>query len=150
MGKKLQVSQRANAIASQAQFAALAPAQYPQVPYSGMGVPQNYMPQYANQQMAYRPRAGSDIIKDIVFAKMAEMNFKTMNEPVYAQFDDQVAHKRTNVKSSGAHQKKNLKVNSNVFKPSFIPKVLWMKELSQHIIMAAKYTRNRLRSINPI
>ena len=56
------------------------------------------MPQYANQQMAYRPRAGSDIIKDIVFAKMAEMNFKTMNEPDYAQYDEQVSHKRTNGK----------------------------------------------------
>jgi|TARA_B110001450_G_C17608075_1_gene476025 hypothetical protein len=124
MGKKLQVSQRANTMASQAQFAAQASPQYQQVPFSGMGVPQNFMPQYANQQMAYRPRAGSDIIKDIVFAKMAEMNFKTLNEPVYVHFDDQVAHKRANVKSNGAHQKKNLKVNSNVFKPSFVPKVL--------------------------
>lgn len=49
-----------------------------------MGLQQSFMPQYGNQQMTYRPRAGSDIIKDIVFAKMAEMNFKSMNEPVYA------------------------------------------------------------------
>ena len=82
------------------------------------------MPQFGNHQMAYRPRAGSDIIKDIVFAKMAEFNLKSMYEPVYAQCDDQVSHKRTHVKSNGAHQKKNLKVNSNVFKPSFVPKVL--------------------------
>lgn len=73
--------------------------------------------------MAYRQRAGSDIIKDIVFAKMAEMNFKSMNEPVYTQIDEPVAHKRT-VKSNGSHQKKNLKMNSNVFKPSFVPTML--------------------------
>ena len=49
-----------------------------------MAAQQNFMPQYGNQQMAYRARASSDIIKDIVFAKMAEFNFKSMNESVCA------------------------------------------------------------------
>ena len=56
--------------------------------------------------MAYRQRAGSDIIKDIVFAKMAEMNFKSMNEPVYTPIDEPVAHKRT-VKSNAQKEHSN-------------------------------------------
>ena len=73
----------------------------------------------------YRPRAGSDVIKSIVYNKMMEMSLKRQqNEASFPVFQDLPPLRgRGGAKEAPVPCKKNLKVNSNIFKPSFVPKI---------------------------
>ena len=75
--------------------------------------------------MYTRPRAGSDVIKSIVYNKMMEMSLKRQqNEASFPVFQDLPPLRgRGGAKEAPVPCKKNLKVNSNIFKPSFVPKI---------------------------
>jgi len=80
---------------------------------------------------------------------MAEMNYKSLCEPVQAPFDDDFTKRKSN-KSNGTPSKKNLKVNSGVFRPSFVPKVWISKVWKNKNLGYKKFNRNRLGTITTI
>jgi hypothetical protein len=92
----------------------------PQQPFFGIGATES-------QGQYSRPRAGSDVIKSIVYNKMMEMSIKRQQEEAatFLQFQDLPPYRgrQGGGKEAPVPSKKNLKVNSNIFKPSFVPKI---------------------------
>jgi hypothetical protein len=89
--------------------------------------PQNYFNIGACEPQVYcRPRAGSDVIKSIVYNKMMEMSLKRQQneEASYPQYGNLTpVRSRGCAKEFPVPNKKNLKINSTIFKPSFVPKI---------------------------